>query len=656
MTTLFEWFGGKINREAQKRTHLRIAAENVLLPGKPAVAAIAEQHYVRLWLVEMFLRQDRSWFTSRHPLVYSLAALQYGDGGAEISGVSGKKALNVDQVDLGRSIGSHYALTPVLPFRGGTVSVDCGLVSMKSADVIEAFAGVVSDFAGKLCQPQVASVVGLAGSVASGIQGLLGAGEAVTELYYRDTFGGASGGAALESGYVFLSDQPDGTWRPDQLWVTPQGLRCGLRSDPRPLPPQDYLLIEVQVTDRRDDFRAFSAIKEPFDQALEAKLDGEAEKAELLRRQALKAAARSPDLTALDKKRVAEAIRLGFDADGWVADPATESGLIAPGGRPAVADAFERAVARVGTEAAARLPAIEDTLARLESGAPDLRSVSRPRASAAEGAAVPAASPRPRGGSPRPVTGKRTEPLAKASPFESILGVDERTRVTDTRNAPWRMICSLDITGPWGGFVGTGWFAGPRTIVTAGHCVHDANQMGGWATRIVVRPGRDGDAAPQEFTATHFSASDRWLSAQDPDFDYAAIHLDPVQGRSATDWFRVAALDEDGLRDAMVNVSGYPADRGGGKEQWWARNRIRAVTPRRIFYDVDTMGGQSGAPAFLVPQEGAAPVVVGVHAYGVGATPAELRMELNSAPRIIPEVADLIGGWVRADGGTGAAA
>jgi V8-like Glu-specific endopeptidase len=101
----------------------------------------------------------------------------------------------------------------------------------------------------------------------------------------------------------------------------------------------------------------------------------------------------------------------------------------------------------------------------------------------------------------------------------------------------------------------------------------------------------------------------------------------------------------------MVNVSGYPADRGGGKELWWARNRIKAVTRRRIFYDVDTMGGQSGAPAFIVTEAGGTPAVIGIHAYGIGATPAELVMELNSAPRIVPEVADLIRSWVEVDGG-----
>ena len=246
--------------------------------------------------------------------------------------------------------------------------------------------------------------------------------------------------------------------------------------------------------------------------------------------------------------------------------------------------------------------------------------------------------------------GKSKRALGKATggvALESIIGADERTRILDTDGAPWRMVCALEIEGPWGNFTGTGWFAGPRTVITAGHLVHDAAQMGGWATRITVTPGRDQTDKPfGTLVSTAFSSTDKWVEAQNPDFDFAAIHLDAADAVDAgRGWFAIGAYADAELLEALVNISGYPLDRGSGTEQWWARNRIKAVTARRIFYDVDTMGGQSGAPAYIVPQAGAAPVVVGIHAYG----DEEGNAGLNSAPRVIPEVAEQIAAWVARD-------
>src|SRR5262249_48182109 len=83
---------------------------------------------------------------------------------------------------------------------------------------------------------------------------------------------------------------------------------------------------------------------------------------------------------------------------------------------------------------------------------------------------------------------------APAAVLESIIGEDERVRILDTDLMPWCMICNLRIEGPRGAAVGTGWLIGPRTVLTAGHCVHH-QMIGGWAQRIVVTPGMNRDVA-----------------------------------------------------------------------------------------------------------------------------------------------------------------
>ncbi|WP_219620585.1 hypothetical protein, partial [Klebsiella pneumoniae] len=73
------------------------------------------------------------------------------------------------------------------------------------------------------------------------------------------------------------------------------------------------------------------------------------------------------------------------------------------------------------------------------------------------------------------VRGKQDAALvSKISYGQSLLvpGFDRRSRVLDTNSDPWRKICALEITATDDEqMIGTGWIAGPRLIITAGHCV-----------------------------------------------------------------------------------------------------------------------------------------------------------------------------------------
>lgn len=249
-------------------------------------------------------------------------------------------------------------------------------------------------------------------------------------------------------------------------------------------------------------------------------------------------------------------------------------------------------------------------------------------------------------------TGKSVRPIAAnpARGLESVIGHDERVRIVDTDLSPWRKICALQLVSPTGGTaVGTGFFVGPRTIVTAGHCVHHMPFFGGWVDHVLVSPGRNGDEFPfGTVRANRVSALSNWVSNADPDFDIGCIHLDEDKGLE-TGTFDFAALDDAQLQSHLVNVSGYPADLADGREQYFAANRILHVSDRRIFYDVDTFGGQSGSGVFIQQDSASEPTVVAIHAYGTGGTPFHLGIEANSAPRILPEVFDVIRSWIEAD-------
>ena len=240
------------------------------------------------------------------------------------------------------------------------------------------------------------------------------------------------------------------------------------------------------------------------------------------------------------------------------------------------------------------------------------------------------------------VRGKEPKPLLQRVGLgQSLLTKkDRRTEVTNPSASPWRMICSLEITAADGeAYIGTGWIAGPRLIMTAGHCVFEKNSMQGWANSIKVYPGRSISTDPKTcFISTQFKAPDQWVKKGDENYDYGAIILDSDIGLNYG-YFSSSTYADADLMTHMVNISGYPASRVG-ETQLHHKNRINSVSPMKIYYDVDTEGGQSGSPVWLYEDSSEKPVVIGIHSYGAGVVTVG-----NSGVRINEEIIDFIEKW-----------
>ncbi len=222
---------------------------------------------------------------------------------------------------------------------------------------------------------------------------------------------------------------------------------------------------------------------------------------------------------------------------------------------------------------------------------------------------------------------------------ETVHGPDNRIQITATAKYPWRVNASLLITGRDNSrWIGTGWFIGPRTLVTAGHCVYIKNsgipERDGWVKNIQVMPGRDGTTLPfGSVTATQFWSVTGWTAAGDENYDYAAIIL-PVDLGSRVGFLGFGVLNDARLRQAKANIAGYPSDKPQGT-LWYDKNGIASVNPTKVYYDIDTVGGQSGAAVYVI--QGEERTAVAVHAYG-GATS-------NSGTRITRPVYDNLMRW-----------
>lgn len=239
---------------------------------------------------------------------------------------------------------------------------------------------------------------------------------------------------------------------------------------------------------------------------------------------------------------------------------------------------------------------------------------------------------------------------------ESIIGLDDRTRIFDTGMAPWRMICAIRCW--WGSqvSVGTGTLIGPNIVLTAGHVVYPRGKQT-LPSRIEITPGLNGPQQPYGvLPAASVSVHPGWQSTFDISTDVAAIHLDQPIGQKVG-WFGLASATPDDLRSVWAHVTGYPgekieaaADSNAGppiqaSQLWHHSAPILNVQNNRIFYAADTTPGQSGAPIYIY-EPGPPPTLtlVGVHAYGKASTPVAIGNS-NSGAWIDPPLFDLIELW-----------
>ena len=212
-----------------------------------------------------------------------------------------------------------------------------------------------------------------------------------------------------------------------------------------------------------------------------------------------------------------------------------------------------------------------------------------------------------------------------------VIGTDNRKRVTNPQGSfPYRAICRIvsywdrdndgKIDSKVG--VGTGFLEGPSAVVTAGHCIYDAEKKM-WCKYAEVTFAQNGPkSAPYgvvKSTTIHTSVA--WTESGDANQDWAVVEIEKAIG-NRTGWFG-KMWTSGSLNDTQIRLTGYPGDiatkledkndnsvQHKGTYMWTSTGKITASLAARLKYNADSEGGMSGCPVYNTSNQ-----VLAIHAY-----------------------------------------
>ena len=232
-------------------------------------------------------------------------------------------------------------------------------------------------------------------------------------------------------------------------------------------------------------------------------------------------------------------------------------------------------------------------------------------------------------------------------PLQSVTihGTDDRNLVSNPQSWPYRATVKIETTyfNIWSNadskyhdrsFISTGFLEGPNLLVTAGHCVfgdvtkeytasngkinsdfEDNIENPRFPDIVKIYAGVNGYSeisSSYKYYAEAFIINIQKEYYENPtqDYDWAAIQLDRDLGNiigyydKISNWYEV---------NHSVYSYGYPGDKPS--TMWEVCGNLNGKTTYTYHYDLDTAGGQSGSPIFMVDNNGQT-YVCGIHTFG----------------------------------------
>jgi len=238
------------------------------------------------------------------------------------------------------------------------------------------------------------------------------------------------------------------------------------------------------------------------------------------------------------------------------------------------------------------------------------------------------------------------EGLISEPSLESVIGTDDRTRIYNTEDYPWRTVVKLYITaGDGSGRIGSGMIIDNFHILTAGHCVYN-HDHGGWAQSIEVIPGKDDTDWPFHHAwVTYMRSYTGWTNDENHNHDWAMCTLDRNVGMY-TGWMgRRTADKSSSIYTGTLNIAGYPGDLDFGENMYYDSDVGTDAKDYTHWYHMDTYGGMSGGPVWQYTS--GLRYILSIHAYGTGGSWTD-----NHGTRLNNDKYDRILSWQGDDSGS----
>lgn len=234
-----------------------------------------------------------------------------------------------------------------------------------------------------------------------------------------------------------------------------------------------------------------------------------------------------------------------------------------------------------------------------------------------------------------------TSEISQANLLRDIIGTDDRTLISNPKIWPFIPTAQLRMTyfnvknnntGNYEPvtFIGTAFFVGPNILLTAGHNVYDdvtktkdnnnkyEDNINNprFADMVEVYAGANGVTdinSSYLYYAICIEANIEKAYFENPDFshDWSAIRINSNLGNITgyygyrSNWYDV---------NTPISTFGYPAS--ANYTMWEAAGSLsQNFTDYRIYYDLDTEGGQSGSPVFMIDENNKR-YVVAIHTSG----------------------------------------
>jgi len=174
-----------------------------------------------------------------------------------------------------------------------------------------------------------------------------------------------------------------------------------------------------------------------------------------------------------------------------------------------------------------------------------------------------------------------------------ILGDDTRYEITSATYHPVNKIGLLTFGS---GSYCTAALIGPKTILTAGHCVHEGNG-GNWYNNFKFYPGKTSTYTPEYYSWSRAFTFQGWSINGDYDWDIALIELSSYPNKG---WISMG-YDTSINDDWYIYSKGYDGDKTYGS-MWATSDYISDANDNTLETDdSDTYPGHSGAPWYAYP-------------------------------------------------------